>query len=779
MTSGIVNTGTNRLILTNGNAPASLTYSDGFIIGEFERLIQDPSQYYLFPLGNTDNNSATFFCDNRTAGRLRGQFVPADPGGTINFNDGGITVSAPFSDGYWKFTAIAPFASTQFDISLEANGFTSYTLNTATRAIKRNSSGAWETPISGSHKNASIPYVYRDNISSGISISGTEFGLGNTECIAITSHPSSLVGCAGNPVQFSITASGTGITYQWQFNGADISDVGKYSGTGTNTLHISNISTSEVGNYRCKITAECGGTVEEYSNTATLTLANVFPALGYRYYRPVTIYHTKVSGINNLYDFPMLFSGIFPYLKDRAHGGEVYSVSGYDIIFEDAWEHKLDHQIEKYDPVTGEFIAWVRIPVLHATSQNTSIRILYGNPQVTSNPSTTDTWNSNYKGIWHLSSNFLDATSNGNNGVNNNTDNIAGKFANGRNFNAVTDYIQVGTNGCSNASGTISAWVLTNGVTTGPDYIFGHTTQPAYDNRIQLYLQDAMDQLYLGLGNAHTKHSNIQTLNLGLWYHIVLNWDGTNYEVYVNGALKASGTYTGLNSLISIADIGNNGNPSDRNEGWNGIIDEVRISNNKYTADWITTEYNNQSSPSTFYTISGTQGTYSLYDTSVCLPTLAVYTVPNDFSNYFWSVPEGTITAGDGTNSVMVNWDGTEPFVISVTATKDGCSGSSDELNVDVFQSPDPGILGPTYYCTGEGANKTDSTAEVIGNIYQWTIKGGSIDGADDQYSVTVDFNNGYDTLIVAETNPDGCTAYDTLIVLVGDTLDPRFNSHQ
>ena len=33
----------------------------------------------------------------------------------------------------------------------------------------------------------------------------------------------------------------------------------------------------------------------------------------------------------------------------------------------------------------------------------------------------------------------------------------------------------------------------------------------------------------------------------------------------------------------------------------NGSLDEVRVSNNVRSADWIRTEFNNQSSPSTFY----------------------------------------------------------------------------------------------------------------------------------------------------------------------------------
>jgi RHS repeat-associated protein len=41
---------------------------------------------------------------------------------------------------------------------------------------------------------------------------------------------------------------------------------------------------------------------------------------------------------------------------------------------------------------------------------------------------------------------------------------------------------------------------------------------------------------------------------------------------------------------------------------WHGILDEVRLSNVERSDDWVSTEYNNQSSPATFYTISSATG---------------------------------------------------------------------------------------------------------------------------------------------------------------------------
>jgi hypothetical protein len=77
--------------------------------------------------------------------------------------------------------------------------------------------------------------------------------------------------CAGSTATFTVTATGCGGTllYQWQKNGANLSEGGHYSGTTTATLTVSNVDAGDVGDYRCAVTNPAGST---YSNTAALTL---------------------------------------------------------------------------------------------------------------------------------------------------------------------------------------------------------------------------------------------------------------------------------------------------------------------------------------------------------------------------------------------------------------------------------------------------------------------------------------------------------------------------
>ena len=85
--------------------------------------------------------------------------------------------------------------------------------------------------------------------------------------------------------------------------------------------------------------------------------------------------------------------------------------------------------------------------------------------------------------------------------------------------------------------------------------------------------------LDLGLGDSHARHQDIMSLTTETWYHVALTWDGGNYAVYVNGEEKANGNYTGLDTLNTVADIGNDGNTDGRTEAFNGLLDDVRIYN--------------------------------------------------------------------------------------------------------------------------------------------------------------------------------------------------------
>jgi hypothetical protein len=83
------------------------------------------------------------------------------------------------------------------------------------------------------------------------------------ENVAVTSQPADVTACEGEDVSFSVGATGTNLTYQWQFNGTDI------PGATASTLDLTSVTTSDAGSYTCEVNGDCGSVT---SSTATLTV---------------------------------------------------------------------------------------------------------------------------------------------------------------------------------------------------------------------------------------------------------------------------------------------------------------------------------------------------------------------------------------------------------------------------------------------------------------------------------------------------------------------------
>ncbi len=92
---------------------------------------------------------------------------------------------------------------------------------------------------------------------------------------AITSNPINKTAPAGTTTSFSITATGTGLSYLWQVSTDDgnswngLANGGSYSGVTTNTLQIIPVLWDmDLYQYRCRVTGTCPSMV--YSNSALL-----------------------------------------------------------------------------------------------------------------------------------------------------------------------------------------------------------------------------------------------------------------------------------------------------------------------------------------------------------------------------------------------------------------------------------------------------------------------------------------------------------------------------
>ncbi len=109
------------------------------------------------------------------------------------------------------------------------------------------------------------PATYTATATSGAGCTSTAtVNVGITAGPAITGHPSNQSVCAGGTANFSVTATGPSITYQWKKNGNDI------PGANSSTLTVSNVAAADAGSYTVVIGSSCSSIT---SNAATLSLA--------------------------------------------------------------------------------------------------------------------------------------------------------------------------------------------------------------------------------------------------------------------------------------------------------------------------------------------------------------------------------------------------------------------------------------------------------------------------------------------------------------------------
>lgn len=152
-----------------------------------------------------------------------------------------------------------------------------------------------------------------------------------------------------------------------------------------------------------------------------------------------------------------------------------------------------------------------------------------------------------------------------------------GKKGGAVSFDGNNDALEVTSVGWRADRGTVVLWAYPKGFYNSKHFLFGHATQP-WSNRIQLYT-DNHGNLFLGFGDSIKCEQRIYQLPLNTWTSIALTWNNGRYTVYVNASPVCSGTYSGLSTINSYCDIGNNGNRSTRSEAFDGTIDEVRVYN--------------------------------------------------------------------------------------------------------------------------------------------------------------------------------------------------------
>jgi len=549
---------------------------------------------------------------------------------------------------------------------------------------------------------------------------------------------------------------------------------GTYSGTGITTSPEFDPSVSGAGIHTITYTYTdingCTGDIDQTIEVESL------PTFGYKYATSLTL--DAASGTEDLTDFPVLVqvnsAPTTDSLRTVSNGGHVENANGYDIAFTDENYSQLDHQIESYDPVTGVFIAWVRIPLL-SNSSTTTINMVYGNASISSDPSSTDVWISSYKGVWHLTNVATDATSTGNDGTESNTSDIAGAIAGGKSFNGSSSFIRFfPLSGMTenDENQTLSIWAQYATVPGGNRNFFS-IQNPGSAVQIGFRGGDALAWRWGGTILATSGFAP----STGAWHYYVYTFDGTTHRIYIDGVDQGSSTQTPQALIPVEGNLGryNNG------EYFNGWLDEARYSLSPISPTWIATEYSNQSNPSGFVSYGSERVTTDTISVGVCVTS---YTLEDGY-------PAGGVYSGPGVSGTNFNPSvaGVGTHTLTYTFSAGACTGASATKVFIVTPAPSAPVASDVACCvsnildlTATGTNlnwyydpgltthvgfgSPYATGQTTTGTYTYYVTQ-TVNGCESPATVV--------TLTISNTTPGGtlsatpvCTGENTLLTLTG-----------
>ncbi|MCA9389910.1 DUF2341 domain-containing protein [candidate division WWE3 bacterium] len=422
---------------------------------------------------------------------------------------------------------------------------------------------------------------------------------------------------------------------------------------------------------------------------------------GWSYRKELIIDNTKVSGSTDLTDFVVLVS-----LTTDADLSANAQSDGDDIVFTDSHGQRLSHEIESY--ASGTLVAWVRLPVLSA-SEDTILYMYYGNPTAFDDTNSADVWGDNYRAVWHMnesSGNRTDSTDAGlvltEHGTGGVSSTGSGKIGTAADFESTeTDYMDLANasagelNVGSGEDFTLSAWInLEGGASTNPvvgkwdststySYVLETTNFSGNQRGEVRFSSDGTTDAYIKRNDA------FGNLSLSTWYMVTMTFDAAtdNECIIVNTTYDCRSTagdvYNSAANFLVGAKLG---------AVFDGIIDELKMTKDMKSSEWIDTEFANQNDPATFFSTGSEE------------------IGPGPVG--YWKFDEGsddTCSGGSADTCDATGYGNDGTFVASATwqpadmCISGGCllfDGNDDEtqINNDPVIDPDTGLsAGVTY----------------------------------------------------------------------------------
>ena len=324
---------------------------------------------------------------------------------------------------------------------------------------------------------------------------------------------------------------------------------------------------------------------------------------------------SKVSA--NLSSFPVLLNeDTLPSEMFDADGSYPALNGGGDIRFssDEAGDTQLPCEVVSFvtdnDPANGTAEIWVKVASV-SSSADTSIYVWYKKsgetqPAIDATYGAENVWRSEYKLVSH-DGGETDSTSGGNDGTA--EGGVTGGGATGQigvatTFDGSDDGFNVGDNAFrpGSSSFSLTTWAKTS--SANRQRLFSKQEYGA-PNKYFIFRVEGntgyIETMYNdGLNNPNATGSTDRAD--GNWHYFAMVRDNVNDNIYgyVDKTTDCSEAQGALGDLDNESDMVIGRRNYDNTQGFVGEMDEVRYYFGVLSKNWIDTEYNNQSSPSTF-----------------------------------------------------------------------------------------------------------------------------------------------------------------------------------
>jgi hypothetical protein len=313
---------------------------------------------------------------------------------------------------------------------------------------------------------------------------------------------------------------------------------------------------------------------------------------------------TGAAVFGTVENFPVLVrltAGNFSFGQAKADGS--------DCRFTKSNGSPLPYEIERWDASLRSAEIWVKVDTVFGNDSSHFITMYWGNPNAAgaSNAAPVFDTSNGFQGVWHLGdpqgAPVKDATLNHYDGIPSDTSPVtaAGIIDGANAFDGLSNYIQMkGTKSGKldfpqDGFYTVSAWVFANKLNNVQQMIVSK------DNQRQYHLQMKLNNWEFSVFIDSTGYESVRwPAAVNEWSHIVGVRNGSSSLLYVNGVrVDSVDTITAAVQLprntsydVTIGKISQN--PDSSTFHFNGVIDEVRMSNVSRSPDWIKLCYMNQ-----------------------------------------------------------------------------------------------------------------------------------------------------------------------------------------